>query len=137
MRCQASSLVPFLLRTVTGQVLTQPSVSSHVAQQQRHYVPMVIEQTRGGGERAYDIFSRLLKERIVIVNGAIDDHTSNVIVSQLLFLESQHPEKPVRSIACMVTPARLSLLGQKARGDSDHAPKLISLFVLLGRSRCT
>ncbi|GFH32603.1 ATP-dependent Clp protease proteolytic subunit, partial [Haematococcus lacustris] len=46
------------------------------------------------GERAYDIFSRLLKERIVIVNGQIDDNTSNLIVAQLLFLESQHPDKP-------------------------------------------
>ena len=42
----------------------------------RGYVPIVIEQTRGGGERAYDIFSRLLKERIVVLNGAINDHTS-------------------------------------------------------------
>lgn len=58
------------------------------------WVPYVIETT-SRGERAYDIYSRLLKERIVCVNGGIDDSSSNVIVAQLLFLESQHPEKPI------------------------------------------
>jgi len=48
------------------------------------------------GERAFDIYSRLLRERIICVNGPIDDSTSNVIIAQLLYLESQHPEKPVR-----------------------------------------
>lgn len=51
----------------------------------------------GRGERAYDIYSRLLKERIVCLNGPIDDATSNVVVAQLLYLESQHPEQKVRS----------------------------------------
>lgn len=107
------------------------------------FVPIVIDQTHRG-ERAYDIFSRLLKERIVILNGGvnqprppslsflcagvgvkwrpsvlscasilqctrplfrlppgIDDHTSNLLVAQLLFLESQNPEKPVRSCSCI------------------------------------
>eukprot|EP00198_Chlamydomonas_reinhardtii_P007714 XP_001697051.1 catalytic subunit of mitochondrial ClpXP protease [Chlamydomonas reinhardtii] len=58
------------------------------------YVPIVIEQTTRG-ERAYDIFSRLLKERIVVINGGIDDNTSNSVVAQLLFLESQAPDKPI------------------------------------------
>ncbi len=58
------------------------------------YVPMVIEQT-GRGERAYDIYSRLLKDRIVFIGEAIDDHLSNVVVAQLLFLESEDPEKDV------------------------------------------
>uniref|UniRef100_A0A0C9QMB3 ATP-dependent Clp protease proteolytic subunit n=1 Tax=Wollemia nobilis TaxID=56998 RepID=A0A0C9QMB3_9CONI len=62
----------------------------------RHYglVPVVIEHT-SRGERAYDIFSRLLKERIVCINGAIDDDTASVVVAQLLFLESENPEKPI------------------------------------------
>ncbi|GAB4817487.1 hypothetical protein N2152v2_004533 [Parachlorella kessleri] len=55
---------------------------------------MVIETT-SRGERAFDIYSRLLRERIVCVNGPIDDHMSNLIVAQLLYLESEHPEKPV------------------------------------------
>lgn len=59
-------------------------------------VPMVIESTPRG-ERAFDIYSRLLRERIVMVNGPIDDHMSNSIVAQLLFLESENPEKPVRA----------------------------------------
>ncbi len=64
------------------------------ARRQFNYVPYVIEST-GRGERAYDIYSRLLKERIIIINGAIDDNTSNTVIAQLLFLESQHPEKQV------------------------------------------
>ncbi|KAJ3682294.1 hypothetical protein LUZ60_014867 [Juncus effusus] len=62
----------------------------------RHYglVPMVIEQT-SRGERAYDIFSRLLKERIVCINGAVSDDTASLVVAQLLFLESENPSKPI------------------------------------------
>ncbi|KAG6767173.1 hypothetical protein POTOM_028355 [Populus tomentosa] len=57
-------------------------------------IPMVIEHS-SRGERAYDIFSRLLKERIVCINGPIDDDTSHVVVAQLLFLESENPSKPI------------------------------------------
>ncbi|MBM4147474.1 MAG: ATP-dependent Clp endopeptidase proteolytic subunit ClpP [Lentisphaerae bacterium] len=57
-------------------------------------VPMVVEQT-GRGERAYDIFSRLLKERIIFVGTAIDDDISNLIIAQLLFLQSEDAEKDV------------------------------------------
>ena len=57
-------------------------------------IPMVIEHT-SRGERAYDIFSRLLKERIVCINGPIADDTAAVVVAQLLFLESENPSKPV------------------------------------------
>jgi ATP-dependent Clp protease protease subunit len=57
-------------------------------------VPTVIEQT-GRGERAYDIYSRLLKERIVFLVGPVDDHTANLIVAQLLFLESENPDKDI------------------------------------------
>ncbi len=57
-------------------------------------VPMVIEQT-ARGERAFDIYSRLLKERVVFVVGPIDDHVANLIVAQLLFLESENPDKDI------------------------------------------
>lgn len=57
-------------------------------------VPMVVEQT-SRGERAYDIYSRLLKERVVFVVGPIDDSTANLIVAQLLFLESENPDKDI------------------------------------------
>jgi ATP-dependent Clp protease protease subunit len=55
---------------------------------------MVIEQ-EGRGERAYDIYSRLLKDRIVFLIGQVDDHTANSIVAQMLFLDSQDPDKPI------------------------------------------
>jgi ATP-dependent Clp protease protease subunit len=62
--------------------------------QSLNLVPMVVEQT-SRGERAYDIYSRLLKERVVFVVGPIDDYMANVIVAQLLFLESENPEKDI------------------------------------------
>jgi ATP-dependent Clp protease, protease subunit len=55
---------------------------------------MVVEKTQGG-ERAYDIFSRLLKERIIFVTGAIEDHMANLVVAQLLFLEAEDPKKDI------------------------------------------
>jgi len=58
-------------------------------------VPMVVEQT-ARGERAFDIYSRLLKERVVFVVGGIDDHMANLIVAQLLFLESDNPDKDIQ-----------------------------------------
>ncbi len=58
------------------------------------YVPIVVEQTPRG-ERAYDIYSRLLKERIVFVCGQIEDYMANVVVAQLLFLEAENPEKDI------------------------------------------
>jgi ATP-dependent Clp protease protease subunit len=58
------------------------------------YIPMVIEQS-GRGERAYDIYSRLLKERVVFLVGPVNDATANVIVAQLLFLESENPDKDI------------------------------------------
>jgi len=57
-------------------------------------VPMVVEST-SKGERAYDIYSRLLKDRIVMLNGPVDDHSANAVVAQMLFLESQAPEKTI------------------------------------------
>jgi ATP-dependent Clp protease, protease subunit len=57
-------------------------------------VPMVVEQT-ARGERAYDIYSRLLKERLIFIVGPIDDYMANIVVAQLLFLESENPDKDV------------------------------------------
>ena len=57
-------------------------------------VPVVVEQT-ARGERSYDIYSRLLKERIIFLNGPVDDHMSNLIIAQLLFLESEGPDKDI------------------------------------------
>ena len=58
------------------------------------YIPMVVEQT-SRGERAYDIYSRLLKERVVFIVGGIDDHVANLVVAQILFLESENPDKDI------------------------------------------
>jgi ATP-dependent Clp protease protease subunit len=57
-------------------------------------VPMVVEQT-ARGERAYDIYSRLLKDRLIFIVGPIDDYMANIVVAQLLFLESENPEKDI------------------------------------------
>ena len=59
-----------------------------------YYVPMVVENS-SRGERAYDIYSRLLKERIIFLGGPIDDNVANVVVAQMLFLESEDPDKDI------------------------------------------
>ena len=64
------------------------------SEQMTNLVPMVVEQT-ARGERAYDIYSRLLKERIIFMVGPVDDYSSNLIVAQLLFLESENPTKDI------------------------------------------
>lgn len=61
---------------------------------QANLVPMVVEQT-ARGERAYDIYSRLLKERVIFLVGAIEEHMANLIVAQLLFLEAENPDKDI------------------------------------------
>lgn len=58
------------------------------------YIPIVVEQT-GRGERSYDIYSRLLKERIIFLGGGIDDNVANLIIAQLLFLEAEDPDKDI------------------------------------------
>jgi ATP-dependent Clp protease protease subunit len=68
--------------------------SSSALDLQAQLVPMVVEQT-SRGERAYDIYSRLLKERVVFVVGGIEDHMANLVVAQLLFLESENPDKDI------------------------------------------
>ena len=62
--------------------------------QNLHQIPMVIESS-GRSERAYDIYSRLLKERVVFMVGPVEDYTANVVVAQLLFLESENPDKDI------------------------------------------
>jgi ATP-dependent Clp protease protease subunit len=67
---------------------------SDIRTRAQHLVPMVVEQT-ARGERAFDIYSRLLKERVVFIVGAIDDYMANLVVAQLLFLESENPDKDI------------------------------------------
>ena len=74
--------------------LTSQLASNYLASTQNQVVPMVVEQS-GKGERAFDIFSRLLRERIVFLGSQVDDTTSNLIMSQLLFLEAEDPEKDI------------------------------------------
>ncbi len=75
-------------------VAEKRSINSSGDVQGLGYVPMVVEQT-GRGERAYDIYSRLLKERIVFLVGPVEDQTANVVVAQLLFLEADNPDKDI------------------------------------------
>ena len=67
---------------------------SHITEQMSMLVPMVIEQT-ARGERSFDIYSRLLKERIIFLSGQVNDHMSTLICAQLLFLESENPRKDI------------------------------------------
>ena len=71
-----------------------PEHSDYYQAQGLGYVPMVIEQS-GRGERAFDIYSRLLKERVIFLVGEVNDPTANLIVAQLLFLESENPDKDI------------------------------------------
>jgi ATP-dependent Clp protease protease subunit len=75
-------------------VAPEKSMSNQHAPQGLNLVPVVVEQT-SRGERAYDIYSRLLKERVVFLVGPIDDYVANVVVAQLLFLESENPDKDI------------------------------------------
>ena len=70
------------------------SMESHFEPQGLGYIPMVIEQS-GRGERAYDIYSRLLKERVIFLVGTVNDMSANLIVAQLLFLEAENPDKDI------------------------------------------
>ena len=79
----------------------EPQMTMNIDNADRHtdphalgLVPMVVEQT-ARGERSFDIFSRLLKERVVFMVGPVDDHVANLIVAQLLFLESENPDKDI------------------------------------------
>ena len=69
-------------------------MTNHYETQMNMLVPMVVEQTNRG-ERAYDIYSRLLKERIIFITGGIEDHVASLVSAQLLFLESENPNKDI------------------------------------------
>lgn len=69
-------------------------MSDEIFEKAQHLVPMVVEQTNRG-ERAFDIYSRLLKERIIFLTGAVDDTVASLITAQLLFLESENPKKDI------------------------------------------
>jgi ATP-dependent Clp protease, proteolytic subunit ClpP len=74
--------------------MSNPKQATHLDPQAIGLIPMVVEQT-ARGERAYDIYSRLLKERVIFCVGPIEDHMANLIVAQLLFLESENPDKDI------------------------------------------
>jgi ATP-dependent Clp protease protease subunit len=74
-----------------------PGLTAHLAQgglMQMNLIPMVVEQS-ARGERAFDIFSRLLRDRIIFINGPVDDGIAALVNAQLLFLEAENPEKPI------------------------------------------
>ncbi|GLX81329.1 ATP-dependent Clp protease proteolytic subunit [Thalassotalea eurytherma] len=73
---------------------SHPTMSDITSLTENALVPMVVEQT-AKGERSYDIYSRLLKERVIFLCGQVEDHMANLIVAQLLFLESENPEKDI------------------------------------------
>jgi len=75
-------------------MILSPYATRNPDPQMLSLVPMVVEQT-ARGERAYDIYSRLLKERVIFVVGEIEDHMANLVVAQLLFLESENPDKDI------------------------------------------
>jgi ATP-dependent Clp protease protease subunit len=79
---------------MTTSMFGTPPRDSAIDTQMLGMVPMVIEQS-GRGERAYDIYSRLLKERVIFLVGPVNDHAANLIVAQLLFLESENPDKDI------------------------------------------
>lgn len=73
---------------------SHPKMSNITSMTENALVPMVVEQT-AKGERSYDIYSRLLKERVIFLCGQVEDHMANLIVAQMLFLESENPEKDI------------------------------------------
>ena len=77
-------------------------------------VPIVVEQT-ARGERAYDIYSRLLKERVIFIVGPVEDYMANIVVAQLLFLESENPDK---DIALYINSP--GGVGERGPGDLRH-----------------
>ncbi|KAM3388316.1 hypothetical protein ACQJBY_010847 [Aegilops geniculata] len=91
----AAAMLRRLASAAAPRAFYSPSpAAGHAPRREYGLVPMVIEHT-SRGERAYDIFSRLLKERIVCIHGPIADDTASLVVAQLLFLESENPAKPI------------------------------------------
>ena len=79
---------------MTDSLITNMTQMNMQAPQGLGYIPMVIEQS-GRGERSYDIYSRLLKERVIFLVGPVNDMTANLVVAQLLFLEAENPDKDI------------------------------------------
>ena len=77
-------------------------------------VPIVIEQS-GRGERAYDIYSRLLRERVIFLVGPVNDQTANLVVAQLLFVDSEHPDEEVWLCVNYPSASALAPLGAAIR----------------------
>lgn len=75
-------------------MIETPGASDKAITKALNLVPMVVEQS-ARGERAYDIYSRLLKERVIFLVGPVEDYTANLVVAQLLFLESENPDKDI------------------------------------------
>ena len=90
-------------------------------------VPMVVEST-SRGERAYDIYSRLLKERIIMLNGPVEDHMSNLIVAQLLFLESENPDKEINLF--INSPGGVITAGMAIYDTMQFIRRDVSTFVM-------
>ena len=88
-----SSNIPHILKTILN-VQEEFAVTYPVQAIQNALVPMVIEQS-SRGERSFDIYSRLLRERVIFLSGEVEDHMANLIVAQLLFLEAENPEKDI------------------------------------------
>jgi len=74
--------------------MQQPQAELNMSPQGLGYIPMVVEQS-GRGERSYDIYSRLLKERVIFLVGPVNDMSANLVVAQLLFLEAENPDKDI------------------------------------------
>lgn len=81
-------------RSLATEMNLQNTLSSDFSPQGLGYIPMVIEQS-GRGERSYDIYSRLLKERVIFLVGPVNDMSANLVVAQLLFLEAENPDKDI------------------------------------------
>ncbi len=79
---------------MTGQIMKNSDELNGRMQEMASLVPIVVEQT-ARGERSYDIYSRLLKDRIIFLVGPVEDHMANLVVAQLLFLESENPDKDI------------------------------------------
>ena len=95
-------------------------------------VPMVIEQS-GRGERAYDIYSRLLKERIIFLVGPVNDQMANLIVAQLLFLESENPDKDISLY--INSPGGSVSAGMAITTPCSSSSRMFRLCVLAWRRR--
>lgn len=82
------------MKNFPNSIINNPNASLNSPQAAGGLVPMVVESS-GRGERAYDIYSRLLKERVIFLVGQVEDYMANLIVAQLLFLESENPDKDI------------------------------------------